>query len=676
MNQRKKIIITVLLVASVIAAIIYMMSQSNSVNEISKEMVSQINQLPKSSSDHPDMRLADGVIPPTNTWFSSVVFSDDPQPIFAYPLTYKPGANQQEIGLPTFTSTDKTMIGTHDPTIKMSIPSKSYQLKSYDDLSAEIAYLDESNNEVATVRVTQGSPYIFVTSQKSQVITLTVPASLLKEKGKGEYQVSAGKKTFGVYTSEHDTRDDGTTLTINAKPNMPAIAIFALPQNGDNESYYRLAANEITGGAVEYEVQNNIVRARYRLSTQNNQPTYFATLPHHNISLERAKQNGYFDNLYGTQHIIEGNSFLGETPLLTPQSYLQIERLSAEEQDVIRATLRDESRSLTLEKTDTYFGGKELYRAANLLMLANELSMDEEKQIIQQKLSTALEIWLKPKGADGASNLPRSFYYDTTIKGVVGNEPAFGSEAFNDHHFHYAYFIYAAAMLARYDSNFIGQHGKMIDVIVSDIASEKTSEYFPKTRVFDRYMGHSWASGYSNFADGNNQESSSEAINAWSAVYQWADITGNEGMKRRGLWLYNQEVASTKQYWLNTSSDNPAFDSYKHTIVAMNWGGKRDYATFFSPRPQAMLGIQLIPMSPAHRTYLDTVDKDLRGRHLAEAAPQKEDYSGQFSDYLWMYRSLDNRQQAIEEMKKLSDTEIDDANSRAYLYAWIYTAGR
>jgi endo-1,3(4)-beta-glucanase len=50
--------------------------------------------------------------------------------------------------------------------------------------------------------------------------------------------------------------------------------------------------------------------------------------------------------------------------------------------------------------------------------------------------------------------------------------------------------------------------------LIRDIANPSSSDtYFPVTRHKDWFIGHSWAQGFSQIADGKDQESSSEAIN-------------------------------------------------------------------------------------------------------------------------------------------------------------------
>lgn len=62
----------------------------------------------------------------------------------------------------------------------------------------------------------------------------------------------------------------------------------------------------------------------------------------------------------------------------------------------------------------------------------------------------------------------------------------------------------------------------MVDLLIRDIAStDRSDPLFPYLRCFDKYAGHSWASAEANFADGNNQESSSESLNAWYGLILW-----------------------------------------------------------------------------------------------------------------------------------------------------------
>jgi hypothetical protein len=136
--------------------------------------------------------------------------------------------------------------------------------------------------------------------------------------------------------------------------------------------------------------------------------------------------------------------------------------------------------------------------------------------------------------------------------------------------------------------------------------------------------------------------------------------------------MLSAEAASATAYWTNFNTADPVYSGYQHDVVGINWGGKREYATWFSADANAKLGIQLIPMSPAS-TYLGGDPKRI-ARNVAEAAPGG--YDVQFGDYLLMYSSLEGKAGAAAALAlalKLPDKFIDDADSRSYLLAWIMT---
>lgn len=67
------------------------------------------------------------------------------------------------------------------------------------------------------------------------------------------------------------------------------------------------------------------------------------------------------------------------------------------------------------------------------------------------------------------------------------------------------------------------------------------------------------------------------------------------------------ETASTIASWIDP--DLPR--GYEPPSVILNWQGKRDFATFFSPDSSAVVGIQFIPMGPTQVDYLP----ERRGGH-------------------------------------------------------------
>ncbi|GGK86730.1 hypothetical protein GCM10007382_03340 [Salinibacterium xinjiangense] len=260
--------------------------------------------------------------------------------------------------------------------------------------------------------------------------------------------------------------------------------------------------------------------------------------------------------------------------------------------------------------------------------------------------------------------------YDPEAKGIVGLAASFGSDQFNDHLFHYGYFLYAAGVLAADDPALADQWAPVMNLLAADIATQGDSTYFPERRTSDADVGHSWASGTSPFTDGNNQESSSEAVNAWNGLALWASASTQPELATEAQWMLAAEAKPAFAYWTNFDTTESVYDGFDHDVASINWGGKRDYATWFSPEPSAMLGILVLPMSPV-ASYLG-VDPERVRTNIAEAAPNGSDVL--FGDYLLMYSALGGKEDAtaaLKETTNLNEDRIDDGNSRSYLLAWI-----
>ena len=59
----------------------------------------------------PASRLAEGLIPPTNKWFSGLVFGDESMPVFPLPLSFQLTPTGFAFGLPAVTTSPKVIMG-------------------------------------------------------------------------------------------------------------------------------------------------------------------------------------------------------------------------------------------------------------------------------------------------------------------------------------------------------------------------------------------------------------------------------------------------------------------------------------------------------------------------------------------------------------------------------------
>ncbi|WP_432557830.1 glycosyl hydrolase [Granulicoccus sp. GXG6511] len=607
------------------------------------------------------VRLADGLTPPTNRWFSGLVFGDQIQPVFPLPLTFGVEENTFGFGLPPVHSTGKTIIGGYTPTIQVTLADVTdWRVTAYDDMSVTLTALAGSE-PAGHVVIARGSPFIGLTAEQDLTLSTNIPFTgdervRTVTAGEGEYAVTGGTLT-----------DTGVTLAAGEH-----TTFFAVPEDGDAATLAELAADPLDGTSVAYAVDDEVATT-LTWRTRGGGPTALAALPHQRTGAEGCDL-GTYRSAYGTMALCRGTELTWTAPLRAARSGLDLDGLDQTARTEIAEAVKRDVHGAEPYPADTYFGGKALYRDATLLGIARQVGADTEAEILRERATTELRRWADPNGCDDRATF--CFTYDPTNRGVVGQEASFGADEFNDHHFHYGYFLYAAGILAADDPALQQDIAPVMNLLAADIAMAPATEHFPQWRNFDAYGGHSWASGTAPFADGNNQESVSEAINAWAGLTLWARASGNSALEAQGQWLHAVEAQASRAYWTDFDRNDPAYAGYDHTITPLNFGGKRDYATWFSPEPAAALAILVIPASPSSDHLAG--DPERIRENVAEATGTRG-FQQQYGDYLLMYSALageEDRQQALTEARAMGPDDVDDGNTYAYLLAWLHAAGQ
>lgn len=303
---------------------------------------------------------------------------------------------------------------------------------------------------------------------------------------------------------------------------------------------------------------------------------------------------------------------------------------------------------------DTYFSGKMLAKLARILVVAEEVGGVSDKQFkaALTRLKAGTQVWL-----DGTAKA--QLLYDKAWGGMVGcgcdyhwdakefpngtclnsypDCPAltdagqnFGAGFYNDHHFHYGYHIYAAAVASKLDNQWGREYHQHVLTLIRDIANPSNGDnFFPKWRHKDWYLGFSWASGIVTIAgapypNGRNQESSSEAIHAYEAVAVYGDVMqaifdvnrldpnhpdkilyeNSLRVRDMGRLLMATEIRSARTYWQVQPVGTPNVariypDSYDPMVVGMMWSMMAQEQTWFGNEPYKSYGIQLLPTTVA-----------------------------------------------------------------------------
>ncbi|KAK1448261.1 glycosyl hydrolase family 81 [Colletotrichum cuscutae] len=179
---------------------------------------------------------------------------------------------------------------------------------------------------------------------------------------------------------------------------------------------------------------------------------------------------------------------------------------------------------------------------------------------------------------------PNPLFYDDVWKGLVssgsyGNNDSsidFGNTYYNDHNFHYGYYVYAAAIIAHFNPSWLTKNDGLnkiwVNNLIRDWSNPSTEDpFFPFSRNFDWFHGHSWARGVLEAPDGKDQESSAE------------------------------DAFSTLQSYFLLASDNdvqpPNFIGNRATGIL--WDRKINHTTYFGDEIAYIQGIHMLPIVPS-----------------------------------------------------------------------------
>ncbi|KAJ1996167.1 hypothetical protein GGI26_000160 [Coemansia sp. RSA 1358] len=419
-------------------------------------------------------------------------------------------------------------------------------------------------------------------------------------------------------------------------------------------------------------------------STSKQLPS-FVLLHHVNmlspLMLLNPELSGY-RSVKGPLTAVAGNIITYSQPL-TSVSFEGTQELSTADKEMVQRQLaRDVSSNANLTDVDLYFFGKEIARVARLYQIAQEI----QDITSASELKTLLVNYLKPWLVSQSNFDP--LVYDQTWGGIVSTHSLvdsnsdFGQGRYNDHHFHYGYFMYAGAVLAKYDINAFAPLREAITQLLRDFANPSYADkYFPYMRHFDPYDGHSWAAGLFTFTNGRNQESTGEAINACYSAYLLAQALGLDDTANFYKIILNMEATSARRYWhpMRTQATQTYILPFTHNTVGILWSDKADYATFFGAEPQYIYGIQMIPFMPATTMLLQAdwvkeawcPDGSSCTGGMKPAAEQAN-YDG-WAQFLYTALSVVDRKMALSQASRCKP---DGGNTLTNVLYWIATCGQ
>ena len=304
--------------------------------------------------------------------------------------------------------------------------------------------------------------------------------------------------------------------------------------------------------------------------------------------------------------------------------------------------------------------------------IADQLGDTDARDKMVATVKERLEDWLSYESGEVAF----LFYYNDAWDAMLGYPSGHGQDSnINDHHFHWGYFIHAAAFMEQFEPGWVNQWGPMVNLLIRDAASsDRNDSLFPFLRNFSPYAGHSWANGFASFPQGNDQESTSESMQFASSLIHWGTITENDTIRDLGIYIYTTEQTAIEEYWFDVY-DRIFEPSHPYSLVSRVWGNSYDNGTFWTADIEASYGIELYPIHGgslylAHnKTYAQNLWAEIETKTVVL---NNVPHDNLWYDTYWKFLSMTDAQKAINLYDAYENRNLKFGISDAQTYHWLH----
>jgi endoglucanase Acf2 len=638
---------------------------------------------------------------PTNQWWSSLVALPFSERQYPHPLAVAARAEGFQIRYPgpDIRADEHCICGWMDfePPNDLILSNSAVarfddaRLAGYSDWFVTARFAAPGKADAGMdVSYGHGSPFVFATlTGGDPIVRFPAPPEVFHESSDGSVVGVCRDRRCWLLVGAVGSRWTGmgsaslTNAAAEGAQGTRAVTIALLPDGQRTEPvalFTRLARNRVRDTTVTWSYDEARARVRAHFGYALDLPagafpaTLFALYPHQWTALvgdAAGPEIGSYESVRGRMSLRASDGFDVEYPF--PGVLPALPVLPGSDVEALRALVRRDAEGGSHAR-DTYWAGKELGRLATLQGLARQLGLDPESAALQTRLRTQLEAWFDGRFDPADPSTGGAFLYDQRWGTLIGYPSSYGSAAaLNDHHFHYGYFLRAAAAVGLRDPAWLGadRYGPFVKLLARDVASgRRGDDAFPFFRNFDPYAGHSWAAGDGVAGDGNNQESSSEAMAAWTGFVLLGEITGDRALRDLGAFLYASELAAIEAYWFDVTGANFP-PSYPAEVVPMIWGGKGAYGTYFSGEPEHLYGINWLPYHGGSLYLGRFPDYAKRSYDALVRARGSTDWKT-WQDVVVMYRALSDPTDAARQWSALAPTVGPEAgNARSNVAQWI-----
>lgn len=504
---------------------------------------------------------------PTNSFFQNFTLKNGDQAEYFHPYIIKPSVSSLSISYPYLShnsafiyeafNADIIISGSDGPD---SHSQKTHLISSFSDLGVTLDF-PSSNLRFFLLR---GSPFITCSVSGNSSITIsTIHAvlSLTVNISSTKYTVKLNNnQTWLIYASSQINLTKDGVSSINCGAGFSGIIrIAVLPSsNPDFESILdRFSCCYPVSGDADFKkpfaLEYKWEKRGYGHLLMLAHPLHLKLLESDDCSIT-VLDNFRYSSIDGDLVGVVGDSWvLKPDPIsVTWHSIKGVQEDSHEE--IISALIKDVNAldSSAPVTNSSYFYAKLIARAARLALIAEEVCYLDVIPAIRNYLKNMIEPWLN------GTFEPNGFLYDPKWGGVITKQGSrdsgadFGFGIYNDHHYHLGYFLYAIAVLAKIDPLWGRRYKPQAYTLMADymtLGKKGANSNYPRLRCFDLFKLHSWAGGLTEFADGRNQESTSEAVNAYYSAALLGLAYGDTHLVAVASTVLTLEIHAAKMWW-------------------------------------------------------------------------------------------------------------------------------
>ncbi|KAL8044313.1 hypothetical protein ABFX02_08G038700 [Erythranthe guttata] len=623
---------------------------------------------------------------PTNSFFQNFVLKNGDQPEYIHPYLIKSSQSSLTLCYPSqFKSpafiyqsfiSDLTISNSNNPN-----PNANHVVSSFSDLGVTLDF-PSGNLRFFLVR---GSPFLtcsVINSVSLSISTVHAVIELTPNSSCTKYTIKLNNnQTWLLYASSpvnftHDTKN------ITSSVFSGVIRIAALPNSDpkfDSVLDRFSSCYPVRGDAVftkPFSLEYKWEKKGWGDLLMLAHPLHLRLLSDSDSDsitiLEDFKYNSIDGDLVG----VVGDSWVLKTDPVSV-TWHSIKGVQEESySQVIEALIKDVEalNSSAISTSSSYFFGKLIARAARLALIAEEVCYPDVIPAIKKFLKETIEPWINGNfGANG-------FLYDSKWGGIVTKQGSldsgadFGFGVYNDHHYHLGYFIYGISVLAKIDAAWGRKYRPQAYSLMADFMNLSKSNY-TRLRCFDLWKLHSWAGGLTEFADGRNQESTSEAVNAYYSAALMGLAYGDSHLVYIGSTISGFEIQAAQTWWHVKEGDKmyPEEFTRENRVVGVLWANKRDSGLWFAPKEwkECRLGIQLLPLLPISEALFSDVEFVRQLVEWTLPALGREGVGEGWKGFLYALQGVYDKEGALVNVGRLNGH--DDGNSLTNLLWWIYS---